>query len=86
VRQRIERVSRKLAALRQVRELYPFDTLMLGAEQRGFNQNRKQHIQALSNGLFEASAVPAAKNDATFPARCDPMPKRTTKPPACGRL
>jgi hypothetical protein len=33
-RRRIERVSRKLASLKQVREPYPFDTSMLGAGQR----------------------------------------------------
>jgi hypothetical protein len=35
-RRRIERVSRKLASLRQVRETCPFDTSMLGAGQRVF--------------------------------------------------
>ncbi|MDJ0804921.1 MAG: hypothetical protein QNI89_01465 [Desulfobacterales bacterium] len=33
-RRRIERVSRKLASLKQVREPNPFDTSMLGAGQR----------------------------------------------------
>ena len=32
-RQRIERASRKLASLKQVREPYPFNTPMLGAGQ-----------------------------------------------------
>jgi hypothetical protein len=36
---RIERVSRKLASLKQVREPYPLDTAMLGAGQREFKQN-----------------------------------------------
>ncbi len=36
-RQRTERVSRKLASLKQVREPCPIDTLMLGAGQRDKN-------------------------------------------------
>ncbi|MDJ0668617.1 MAG: hypothetical protein QNJ61_15125 [Desulfobacterales bacterium] len=43
-RRRIERVSRKLASLKQVREPGPLDPPMLGAEQREINHNFCQYI------------------------------------------
>ena len=41
-RRHIERVSRKLASLKQVREPYPIDTPMLGEEQREIGKPKTQ--------------------------------------------